>query len=100
MKWFDRFADKIATFTGHAWFFFGCLIMVIVWAPSYFLVKSMDTWQLIINTLTTIVTFLLVALLQNTQERFEKAVNARLQEIIDKLDGASDPVDDEGQKTE
>jgi low affinity Fe/Cu permease len=93
---FDKFADKIEKVVGHAGFFTVCVLLVVVWLPSYFVVGSMDTWQLIINTLTTIITFLLVALLQNTQERFERSVNARLQAILEKM-GAEDPVKDEGQ---
>ena len=45
------------------------MLLVVIWAPSILLIHSISTWQLIINTLTTIITFLLVALLQNTQER-------------------------------
>ena len=56
-----------------------------IWAPSYFLFHSVDTWQLIINTLTTIVTFLLVALLQNTQMRSDEAVQDKLNEVADAL---------------
>jgi low affinity Fe/Cu permease len=57
----------------------------VIWAPSYFLFRSVDTWQLIINTVTTIVTFLLVALLQNTQMRSDEAVQDKLNEIADGL---------------
>jgi hypothetical protein len=56
-----------------------------VWAPSYFFVGSFDTYQLLINTPTTIITFLLVALLQNTQERSERAVQHKLDAIADGL---------------
>lgn len=47
----------------------------VVWAPSYFVIGNVDTWQLIINTLTTIVTFLMVVLLQNSQTRADEAEN-------------------------
>lgn len=75
---FDRFADWVAGFTSRAWFFAACVLLVLVWAPSYFLFGSVDTWQLIINTVTTIVTFLLVALLQNTQKRSDDAMHQKL----------------------
>lgn len=94
-QWFNSFADWWADFVASAFFFGFCVLLVLVWAPSLPLFGSVDTWQLIINTATTIITFLLVALLHNTQHRFENAVNARLQAIIDKL-GIEDPVDDEG----
>lgn len=97
MNRFDRFADSAADFVASPLFFVACCLMVTIWAPSFFLIGSVDTWQLIINTATTIITFLMVALLQNDQHRFEEATNARLEEIIDKLTGATDPVTDEGQ---
>jgi low affinity Fe/Cu permease len=78
---FDRFADMVGRFTSRAWFFVFCVAIVVVWAPSYFLFDAVDTWQLIINTLTTIVTFLLVALLQNTQKRSDDAVQQKLNAI-------------------
>lgn len=93
---FDRMADQVAQVAASAYFFAGCVLLVAVWVPTLWLM-SVDTSQLIINTATTIVTFLLVALLQNDQHRFERAVNLRLREILDKLEGAADPVDDEGQ---
>jgi low affinity Fe/Cu permease len=97
-SWFDRFADRAADFVASPLFFFACCLLVILWVPSIFLGLSVDTWQLIINTATTIITFLMVAVLQNDQHRFEAATNGRLQEVIDKLEGAVDPVEDEGQK--
>lgn len=82
---FDRFASGASRLAAGAWFFALCLLLVIVWAPSYFVFRSLDTWQLIINTVTTIVTFLLVALLQNTQMRADEAVQDKLNEIADAL---------------
>ena len=60
-------------------------MLVLVWAPSYFLIGNLNTWQLIINTATTIITFLLVALLQNSQRRNEEAVKQKLDAIADGL---------------
>jgi low affinity Fe/Cu permease len=82
---FDRFAGWTGEFAGHALFFSFCLLLVIVWAPSYFLFRNLNTWQLIINTVTTIVTFLLVALLQNTQRRSDQAVHHKLDALADSL---------------
>jgi low affinity Fe/Cu permease len=56
-----------------------------VWAPSYFVFQDVNLWQLIINTATTIVTFLLVALLQNVQDRENKATQHKLNAIADAL---------------
>lgn len=82
---FDRFASHAATFVSRAWFFCLCALLVVIWAPSYFLFGDVDTWQLVINTATTIVTFLLVALLQNTQSRANDALQHKLNAIADGL---------------
>ncbi len=58
---------------------------MVVWAPTIFLLKSVDTWQLIINTVTTIITFLMVALLQNSQTRSDQAVQHKLNAIADAI---------------
>lgn len=80
---FDRFATRASDFVSRAWFFVLCVLLVVLWAPSYFLLHTLDTWQLIINTVTTIVTFLLVALLQNTQKRADDAVQHKLNAIAE-----------------
>ena len=82
---FDRFAEGASEFASHAVFFIGCTLIVLLWLPSYFLFRSLNTWQLIINTLTTIITFLLVALLQNSQRRSEQAVQEKLDALADGL---------------
>jgi low affinity Fe/Cu permease len=82
---FDRFASAASRLVAGASFFALCVVLVVVWLPSYFLFQSVDTWQLIINTVTTIVTFLLVALLQNTQSRSDEAVQQKLNAIADGL---------------
>jgi low affinity Fe/Cu permease len=82
---FDRFAGGASKLASRAWFFAFCVALVVIWAPSYFVLKDLDTWQLIINTLTTIVTFLMVALLQNSQTRADQAVQHKLNAIADAL---------------
>ena len=82
---FDRFAGRASHVASRAPFFAFCLCLVLVWAPSYFLLRNLDTWQLIINTATTIITFLLVALLQNTQSRNDMATQHKLNAIADGL---------------
>lgn len=82
---FDRFATRASDFVSRAWFFVMCVLAVVLWAPSFFLLHNTDTWQLIINTLTTIITFLLVALLQNTQKRADEATQHKLNAIADGL---------------
>jgi hypothetical protein len=85
LSFFDRFASAANEFVSRALFFSLCLLLVIIWLPSYFVFGSVDTWQLVINTLTTIVTFLLVALLQNTQTRSDAAIQQKLNAIADGL---------------
>lgn len=82
---FDRFATMTGRLTSRAVFFASCVLIVLIWAPSYFLINDLNTWQLIINTLTTIVTFLLVALLQNTQTRADAAIQHKLNAIADAM---------------
>jgi low affinity Fe/Cu permease len=82
---FDRFASAAGRFVSRAWFFSLCVLLVVFWVPSYFLFTDVNTWQLIINTATTIVTFLLVALIQNTQTRQDEALQQKLNAIADGL---------------
>jgi low affinity Fe/Cu permease len=95
LGWFDRFADHASGIASRAWFFAFCVLLVVVWAPSILVLHSIDTWQLIINTATTIITFLLVALLQNSQERSGRALQEKLNAIADSL---SDIMDAQGLK--
>jgi Low affinity iron permease len=82
---FDRFAGSAAHLASRAVFFTFCVVLILVWAPSILVIRSLDTWQLIINTATTIITFLLVALLQNSQTRSDQAVQHKLNAIADGL---------------
>jgi low affinity Fe/Cu permease len=99
---FDRFAETATGFASRGIFFAACVLLVVVWAPSYFVIGDVDTWQLIINTATTIVTFLLVALLQNAGHRSDEAVHEKLDALADGLADlmehqiAGDPVDLQG----
>jgi low affinity Fe/Cu permease len=82
---FDRLASAVSRVVAKAWFFALCVILVLLWAPSIVLIRNVDTWQLIINTATTIITFLLVALLQNTQYRADQAVQKKLNAVVEAL---------------
>jgi hypothetical protein len=82
---FDRFAKLASGFFSKPWFFALCVLLIVVWAPSILLIRNVDTWQLIINTATTIVTFLMVALLQNTQTRNDESTQDKLNAIADGL---------------
>jgi hypothetical protein len=82
---FDRFAGRASLVASRAVFFAACVLLVIIWAPTIFVLQDVDTWQLIINTATTIVTFLMVALLQNSQTRSDQAIQHKLNAIADGL---------------
>lgn len=82
---FDRFAGWSSLIASRAYFFAFCVLLIILWVPSYLLISSVDTWQLIINTATTIITFLMVALLQNSQTRSDQAVQHKLNALADGL---------------
>jgi low affinity Fe/Cu permease len=85
MTFFDRFAEGASKFASRPWFFAMCLALILIWAPSVLILRDIDTWQLIINTATTIVTFLMVALLQNSQRRSDEATQHKLNAIADAL---------------
>ena len=82
---FDHFAEKATDVASRGAFFTACVLLVVVWAPSYFAFGNVDTWQLVINTATTIVTFLLVALLQNSARRSDRATHHKLDALADGL---------------
>jgi low affinity Fe/Cu permease len=84
-SFFDRFAEVSSDFVSQAPFFVFCVLMVLIWIPTLPLVGDFDTWQLLINTPTTVLTFLLVAILQNTQRRTEKAMQHKLDALADGL---------------
>ena len=79
---FRAFSAKVSALTGTAYAFVGALLVVAVWASTGPVFGFSDTWQLVINTGTTIVTFLMVFLIQNTQNRDSKAMQLKLDELI------------------
>lgn len=79
---FTKFASAVSKVTGRPAAFIACCAFVIAWAVTGPLFGFSDTWQLVINTATTIVTFLMVFLIQNTQNRDNAALQAKLDEII------------------
>ena len=85
---FTSFAKSISTLVGRPSTFILATAVIVVWAVSGPVFGYSDTWQLIINTGTTIVTFLMVFLIQNTQNRDGAAVQAKLDELLRSLEGA------------
>lgn len=80
--WFHFLATKVSDVTGSHWSFFIALLIIIIWGLTGRFFDYSDTWQLVINTATTIVTFLMVFLIQNTQNRDAKAMQLKLDELI------------------
>jgi low affinity Fe/Cu permease len=79
---FRRFAQSTSAAVGSAWAFAGALLAILIWAALGPSVGFSTTWQLVINTGTTIVTFLIVFLIQNTQNRESRAIQLKLDELI------------------
>jgi len=79
---FSRIASKSAHWTGHPLAFIVSLALVLAWGLSGPAFDYSDTWQLIINTATTVLTFLMVFVIQNSQNRDGKAIQAKLDELI------------------
>ncbi len=87
---FGGFASIASNWLGSKWAFMGAIVIIVGWGASGPLFHFSDTWQLVINTGTTIVTFLMVFLIQNTQNRDARAINLKLNELIYAIDAAGD----------
>lgn len=85
---FRVFAQRSSMMLGSAWAFCAAVLVILVWLVTGPLFHFSDTWQLIINTATTVVTFLMVFLIQNTQNRDAKAMHLKLDELIRAVKGA------------
>jgi|SRR5579872_911981 len=85
---FRHFAHSVAAWMGSPWSFFIAVLIIVAWGVSGPLFGFSDTWQLVINTSTTIITFLMVFLIQNTQNRDAKAFHLKLDELIRAIHGA------------
>ena len=87
-SWFTRLTKTTSRLSGRPLTFMIALGVIVVWAATGPLFHFSDTWQLVINTGTTIVTFLMVFLIQSTQNRDSEAMQVKLDEIIRSIDGA------------
>jgi low affinity Fe/Cu permease len=85
---FRRFSNWVSEVTGSSWAFIAAITVIILWAITGPVFHFSDTWQLVINTGTTIVTFLMVFLIQNTQNRDARAVHLKLDELLRAVEGA------------
>jgi low affinity Fe/Cu permease len=87
---FGRFAACASTCLGSRWAFVAAISIIVIWGVTGPIYHYSDTWQLLINTGTTIVTFLMVFLIQNTQNRDARAINLKLDELIHAIATAQD----------
>ncbi len=85
---FRKFAQTTSSWVGSSWAFIMAVLVILVWAVTGPMFHYSDTWQLVINTGTTIITFLMVFLIQNTQNRDAKAIHLKLDELIKGVTGA------------
>jgi low affinity Fe/Cu permease len=87
-KLFTNIASRISSYSGKAVTFVLAILIIVVWGLSGPLFQFSDTWQLVVNTGTTIITFLMVFLIQNTQNRDSAALQAKLDELLRAVEGA------------
>jgi low affinity Fe/Cu permease len=86
---FERFSQRVTHATGSPWAFLTAILVIIIWAVTGPIFGFADTWQLVINTGTTIVTFLMVFLIQQAQNKDSKAVELKLNELVAATKGSS-----------
>lgn len=96
----ERFSHQATVWAGSSWAFLIALSVIIIWAITGPIFKFSDTWQLVINTGTTIVTFLMVFLIQRTQNKDALAIHLKLNEIVAALEGSSNRLIDVEDLTE
>ena len=87
--WFERASRRVTDATGRPWAFGIALATILVWGATGPLFGFSDTWQLVINTGTTIVTFLMVFLIQQSQNKDTHAIELKLNELVAAMQGAS-----------
>jgi low affinity Fe/Cu permease len=88
-QWFEQFAHRATIWAGSYWAFVLAILVILLWAITGPLFNFSDTWQLVINTGTTIVTFIMVFLIQQSQNKEALVVQVKLNEIIAAMQGAS-----------
>ncbi len=93
-KWFANFASKTAAWVGSPYVFLFAFLTIIAWVVTGPIFHYSDTWQLVINSWTNIITFIVVFIIQNSQNRDSKAINLKLDELIRSLDKAQDEMID------
>ena len=83
MNTFDRIAESVSRFVSKGAFFTICVVTVAIWVPTLALFNSVDTWQLVLNTVTSVSAFLLIALLQNSERRYDEALHRKIDALAE-----------------
>jgi low affinity Fe/Cu permease len=91
---FDGFAEISAEFVGRAAFFTAAVVLVLLWMPLILVFESVDTWQLVLNTVTSVIAFWLIALLQNTERRGDRALHRKLDAVAAALAASMESQED------
>ncbi|MEP6742451.1 MAG: low affinity iron permease family protein, partial [bacterium] len=87
-EWFRKFSIAAANSLGSSWMFIANILLILIWLVCGPFFRFSDTWQLLVNTATTVFTYLAVFLIQNTQNRDAKAIHLKLDELIKGVEGA------------
>jgi Predicted small integral membrane protein len=87
-QWFRTFSVGASNVLGSSWMFIANVLLILIWLTTGPFFKFSDTWQLVVNTGTTVITYLAVFLIQNTQNRDAKAIHLKLDELIKGVEGA------------
>jgi low affinity Fe/Cu permease len=87
-EWFRKYAIMAADALGSSWMFMANVLLILVWLICGPFFRFSDSWQLLVNTATSVITYLAVFLIQNTQNRDAKAIHLKLNELIKGVDGA------------
>jgi low affinity Fe/Cu permease len=87
-RWFRTFSIGAANTLGSPWMFIANVLLILIWLITGPFFRFSDTWQLVVNTGTTVITYLAVFLIQNTQNRDAKAIQLKIDELIKGVEGA------------
>jgi low affinity Fe/Cu permease len=92
---FDRFAEASSRFVSRGAFFAISLLLVLIWIPTIALFESVDTWQLVMNTVVSVLAFLLIALLQNSERRYDAALHHKIDAVLTGIADLMDHLEEE-----
>lgn len=92
---FDRIVEASSRFVSRGVFFAISLLLVVIWIPTIALFASVDTWQLVMNTVVSVLAFLLIALLQNSEQRYDAALHHKIDVVLTGIADLMDHLEDE-----